>query len=688
MRRLTLQDIMKCNGIKSFLINAIYIILSLLIYNPSWSADDFLQAGQVYGVYGTDYSYLTEHENHFYGKILVFFAKIFESLPVYTLALYILSFFALYVIVKRFFAKYDDYFAFILANLLLLTYCRDVYVYISFTKVAGIIGIAGLYIMLEDDSKKLDILEGGILFFASFLIRKAFGAVLVIVFWSATILKDCLMCYVAKTIENGKKVALKKVAHDIVVFGVVIIIIWGSSIIPQYDTPREAKIGKEDSEWSYARSLVQDYDVPEDAEDVYKKYNVNENDMFIWKSWNSDCDALSVEFANELNQKRGRAENLFEKMLSGRNVLEFFKVFPLSFLKIDCFAFLLGVFVLTFFESKAWCVKQIFGAVFSLAGMLGINYYLFINERYLRHRVDIVVILMLALIFLTFVDGTQVKNERFNRKKCGELIVLITMVFLFRLQYSADHYECPSETLLSRNKAFYENARKDDELYLLANTHLKATEKTVCFGPLDRPEIGLYNNICFEYDPATKAQYKNSGIGNPFSTICDNPKMYLIMVDWDESIKSWEEYVGKHCDKEAKAFLVKEFFGKKIYRFNSRRLEECINLSTYVGEIPNEEINAKINVNESDISVEAVLRMTDVNMFTKNVYLQIVDSDTQDYELFYTYEKESASMGAESNIMETLVSAEIEMPPFYDESDAVYILVEDGGNFYRKEITE
>ena len=677
---------------KCLLLNFAYMGGMLLFFTPFLSIDDYVMSQYAYGVFSEDYDYCVRYENFIYGRLLTFLMKILPMVPWYTVLFYLWIFIALTILSYIILEYFNGYLGIAVANIILLFFAYEGYVCIQFTKVAGIIGAVGIFVlMLTKASWKLKTC-GIFLMFMACLIRYEVFKMVLGAWLCAFFLKWLYDFVVFKKIKPGKK-QLAGIIIGTVLFCLI-------PYLPQYSSEEEKEFWDLYWEYNAVRVSVQDYGYPpyEENKEAYEDAGISENDLYVWYSWNADADALTPETGKKIQAIRAgtyeaaegegnaeiteKREGIFDKY-NWKSVVSFLKEFPKAFLNIDvCFCLLL-VEILIFLCCK---IKRqdFWGAVLvPNAVLFALNYYLFVSGRYLQHRVDVGIFMVVCSIFLFVVaesEGIEVRHvER-------PVAVGIGMFLLLNVpyQYYPDDRETVREDVIATNRLFYEQTEKDSGscYYFAANRGEGSTPMRVFYNTFEVPKVGSGKNCFYSNTIYDKKRMRLYGIDKIFVDMADSDSIYFVMSETDTNQPAWEEYLSEYCGTEVKLVLVKDYLGKKIYRAFSKPITDCLavkDLEETDGIVS--EISFSVSENNK-FEMEGTAYLQGKSGFSQNSYIQVLDSQTKRCEIFVTCQTcdMKKTYGDEGYFAQ--INASIELPAFYDEEDVINLIIEDAGTFY------
>lgn len=705
-------------AVKAILLNLVYLLGMLIIFTPFFSIDDYLMSNIVYGAYGTDYDYQITYMSFLYGRLIVFLLRLFPKVPWYTVLFDLWLFIALSLLTYIILNWSDNYAGLLFVNVLLLFISFEGYVAIQFTKVAGIIGaVALLALLLDRLSWKPKLIGAGLLVLSCMIRRDC--AKMVMGVW-------CLML-IWNVIESFQK--NRKLWHranvkrgGFFILGICIFFII-SKISSLGMTEEERAFWTLYWKHNDVRSAMQDYSYPEfeSNQEVYKTIGISANDLYLYTSWNWDCDVMTLEKGDiiqamrendnekvdallaeyQLKEKEtGRKDTevksqwwplsavrniagLLKRIFDLSTITNYFKIFPKVFLKLDvCIAF----FLLLIIASVCWKIKKkVFwqSAIVSVGVLLLLNYYLYMNGRYLQHRVDVGIVLIAITVFLSLLMEEEYPLSDMSGNK---MLVSGVLPFLMLSGSYFSHYgdyQVPDYQGILQNKLFFQAAADTEYTYVLGYCRKTGGEIQVIYGALDVPEIGCAQKVIrgnFIWNLLKMDHF--------YTRLIDNDEMYFVIGDSDENEVSWETYYTEHGEAPAELVLVKQCLGKKVYSVRTKPLKEMVDLSKMkeTSEIITEDIEGFVSQNSLTISGSAYLAGD--TGFSQKVYIQIENMRTGEYELYDAPAvcDETKEYGDDGYFAE--ISTTIGLPDFYNRSNRVNLIIEQDGKFYYKKIRQ
>lgn len=656
----------------TILLNLAYMVGMVLCFEPFLSITDFQMEEIYYGAYTGVYNNQTMFEQFLYGDIIVFLIKYFPSIPWYSIVFYIILFVSFSFLTYSILTWNSDWLGYLIVNMMLLFFSYEGYIYIHFTKVAGIAGAVGFLLLFQrKDTKLKSILHnsiGALLAFFSFLIRYDIGKMLLGIWGLAIIGREIVNLIIKRKIE------WKNFFYRVFVLGFFLIILL---LIPEckYSSEEEAAKWKDIFQFNAARVYVQDYVVPDykTYQEKYGELGISENDLKIWNAWNDDCVSLTKD--------KTEAMSFFENVpktitMSYKEYLEFFKFFPLKLCTVDVF-FAFMIIVMLYISTTKEKQQVVLEITCVLVILIGVNYYLFINKRFLQHRVDVSIIFTVCLVMMWFM--------REKKRECGlvKINILCSIIICLCLsvpfQYYNDDKTYISDEMIETNRIFYENTCTDeDHYYLIGNSRWDASTSRICYKAFDIIPKGIKRNIIMGITPQNQEYLNSLGIFNPFVDIVDNEVMYLVLGEDNSSQELWEKYFEEHLNiEEVNLILVKKWLNRCIYRVDIDT-EPHINNTKF--EYAGIFCDAEFNVENGKINISGIAYIDGKTGFSQNIYIRVTDNNTNEEKWYYTLQQMVSNRKIDEAGAFSKFTATIDEDNY--DGEKIDIIVEDGKKYY------
>lgn len=657
-------------------INIFYLLLLVVLFRPHFYYDDFLMACRSYGVYTGQYLYETTYMHYMYGRLIQGLMEVWGGIPWYTVLFFLWIFIALVIFSYTYLKNNNNFFGGVIVNLFIVFFAYEGYIDLTFTKVAGLIGAIGVFLVIYKQSSMLIRCSGCILFLGACLIRYAMAQMVIYGF--------VLLCFFEciKIFFWGEKTQIKRYAISIIV---LLIVFLGVAHLPVAFSKEEKDAWVQWGEYNDIRSGIQDYDVPDYQENIafFHDIDVTENDIYIYRAWNADVDKISQKTGDKIYDLQRQQGLLFgvtlKELFTPSNVCEFFKVFPLQILNIDVFIVYLLVIVMICMLVNISTFDKMYHIFNSFIVLMGINYYMYIGNRYLQHRVDIGVIAVAILSMLLFL-GEEKFDITEDRKK-RRLVIAITLFMLFSGQYHLTS-ELSTESI-KQNRAFFEETSITNNIYLFVGQREGGNINiTTFFEAFDVPKVGLWKNIFFENSYYEKRRFKQYGISNIYQSIIDGEKIYMVMENSNNDIEHWEQYLtDNYSNDDVNITPIREFGNKRVCIVTTYSLDDRIKK---LKKKDNGDVVSDISCEIADGSVSIIgsAFLKDESGFDEEMYLQYIDAQTGKEQIDNIIiqndeSKDSGQAGSCARILYNHV-----LPDFYDSDDTINLILVENGNRY------
>jgi len=659
------------------LLNSLYFIFYLLFFDPVWTPDDYFISVDLYGVHLDHYNDMPRYLSALYGKIVNFLLNIYGELPWHTILSYVWIFLSLCLMSYVILSNYRNKFSWLMVNILLLFFAYEGYSVMQWTRTSAIALGTGAFAFFFPTKGKIQKILGIFLFFIGAFIRTG-NVKMVVGVWGLTFGMLFIFHILKGRYDLSKWAFLNglKVVALFVLFNISLNI---TNNILNEESEEWATFRK----WDSYRANVQDYPNPsyDDYKEIYEKYGVSKTEFLFVYSWGFDVYNYelyeNIVMAKKEIQQLELTESSDKASVYFDNLSSAFHVYPLSLLKVDVFyCYLILIIILLFaLENK----NSFIYIAFTFALLVGLNLYLKLNGRYMIHRVDVGIIftICMILLFLYLYRKSDVVEKKMNYKIVLPLISLYMLLVPYK-QFN-DEYDTFSPSDLANNRIFYENTAGDDHFYLFVNSRRDTNRKSFAYDIYDVPKVGFMKNIfgLIFASPELQEMYKEDyGIEDPYLDIIDNPEMYLARGTSMEMLSETVEYISEKSGIKVDAVCVKQFLGKSLYRINSQDITDVYAFANVIEDTSKVNEDLQLTIKKGKLKLAGSVYIEGENDFYQNVYIDIVDSQTKEHQLFYTLqmlneEYEIGTSGWCSNI-----SAEIQLPKFYDADDEIYLMIE------------
>lgn len=676
---------------KSLILNILFFIGMELCFETILTVDNAIISSTIYGASGNDYNFRTDYMSFPYSYIVVLFLRLFPGLPWYAILDCVWLFIAFTIVTYLVYEKYNNRFGTILNVIMLAFFSYEGYICMQFTKTAAFLIGAGIFALICAKKRVSFILIGIILvivggFMRSNMMLMCIGA------WGIVLFVQLIKGF----FEKDKNTIRDILVSFTILLGVCGIYFGVTKIASATRLASEEWI--EFSEWTRNRALLLDYEIPdfEEYAEEYAAIGVSENDLLVWGVWNLDYSLMNTGTMAEILEIKPKDEiGLIAKVFCLENIIGFLKEFPIKFLSIDTF-YALVLMVCLYVLGSRMSANSCWGLILLFGIYMLLNYYLFINERYLQHQVDVGICFVIYLLFIYWMD----REVGLNKKVMLQMAAVAVCLLCVPYQTESDDRQMTSDERKENNHTFYSLTSDDVEhYYTIVKSKKLVYSNFVSFGAWDCVPIGFYKNIYGNELPtpelrSVQAEY---GIENPYLDTVDNDQMYLVFDVKSEVEETFETYIEEHTGKDVELVLVKEYFEKEIYRVESKSLKELYSFENAI-ENPDMMIGScdvnvykkkdkKTKEKNTYLELNGNMHLEGKNGFSQNTYLKICDSESDMYELYHVKQSEEDGYNKTDENYYSKLSAKIQLPDFYDENDEIYLVIEYKGEIYQEKLS-
>ena len=553
----------------ALLLNALFLLVMLSCFTPRFETnDEVLMSKFVDGQMGEKSAYIP-----FINIVLGFLLKCLytlagDNLNWYSISQYALMFLGFSAVTWVLLRRFRPLPALSMTAIILMTVGMNAYMYPAFSKVSAVAAAGGLSLMLhakgiDGETRTSPLVMGFILAVLGYLWRfeEFFGV--------AALMAPAGLAALLDIWANHKGERTKEKLRQSWLYARPFLLLL-AAVLALYGFDRfmwtRGDYGYF-TRYNDARSLLVDYgELPDyqEMQEVYDSLDLDDNAVYFLKNWNFyDTEKFSLEQMEAVLEARN-------ELISRKSVGECLGVFldeavPGLAKTLAFFAPALMLMLWLACGRRSW--RSWLGLLLSL-GFFGIIYLLMIYQnRYLANRMDMGLLLALALVMSFLIDGEKLKREGLL---CCALAVLAVFTGLYMNKnvclYSGQ-YEVEDK---SSQKAAVEKLLEDEEhLYLCKVWSIDHQ----IYGPLETAPQGFADRIVLLggwslYHPSIEHVLEKYGIENPYPDMIDNPQALLI----DKDIERTVEYLRKYYEPSARAEKLEELStetGLEIYRIVS-----------------------------------------------------------------------------------------------------------------------
>ena len=517
----------------SFFFNLAVLAGMMLLLRSTFETNDDISISMIVnGAWGVHDPHVI-CQNYLLGLLYSLFYRIGHGrIPWYAIIQFAAIFAALTTVTWVWFQKLQRAQAWLVNGILLIYFGYECYIRMQYTKTAGIMMAAGALLLFYEVEKEKASVRGMI-----------WGIILAVAGSLYRFEEAAICCVLMAGIGLYFLMTRKKLITLIAVFGLTGLLMVGTEVF-------DHQIYASDPKWNTymkyndLRSNLTDYSMApyKGNEEAYQELGIDKTAYRIFKNGLNfyDPDIFPLETVEKIEQLRPR--NRLSKLL----VMNFFKEFPIGYLKIPTFyGFLLLAFLWLFWRQKGWKVWVIAG--YEICAMGTIDFYLYYAGRYLENRVET------GLWFAITLGGLLLAGQS-TWKECWRALTV-------QKEVDRDYLR----------DSFMEAVETDPEGLYLAKV---GTITYTGYGILDAVPEGRFENVVWYGgwemgNPLWQNKMAEYGIVNPYRDLTDKEHVYLV----DNKIDLTVKYIQKHYQKNVEAELVKEAGYLQVYQIKSKEME-------------------------------------------------------------------------------------------------------------------
>lgn len=539
--------------------NLTVLVLMLLILRPGYETNDDISISMIAnGAWGVRDMHVI-CQNYLLGKLYnLFYTAGHGMIPWYVILQYAFVFSALTTVTCVLFRRLKGEQAFLVNGILLLYFGYECYIRMQYTKTAGIMLGAGVFLLFyEMEKEKISwkaVVWGILLAVTGSLYRFEETAV------CCVLIAGIGLNFLLNLRQWGEQ-KRKRLLTLLGVFGLTGILMVGCELMDQ-------RLYASDPDWdafmqyNEYRSNLTDYSIPAfaDFEEEYKEMGISKTAYKIFRTGLNfyDPDVYSLDTLKKMDELRPR-NNLSRALAEN-----FLKEFPVGYIKIPVFlGFLTLAFLWLFWkkdQKKVWLV-----AGYEILAMGLIDFYLYYQGRYLENRVEVGMWFAISLVVIWLYDQKKIQVSR-------QLVWLMLGCVLIANQGSwKSRWKVLSEQD-ARDQAYLKESFEGavsvdpDGLYLAK----LGTISYNSFGIFSAVPEGTFENVVWYGgwemgNPLWKKKLAEYNITNPYRDLIDQEHVYIV----DNKIDLTLKYIKEYYQENVEAELVKESGNVKVYQIKS-----------------------------------------------------------------------------------------------------------------------
>lgn len=550
------------------LLNAVLLVLLLSCFTPRFETnDEVLMSKFVDGQMGEKSAYIP-----FINILLGFFLKMLytlagESLNWYSISQYALMFCGFTAMTWVLLRRFRPLAAMGMAAVILMTVGVNSYLYPAFSKVSAVAAAGGLSLMLyageKEQGKARTMILGFVMAVLGYLWRfeEFFGVAALL----APVGLTAMMGILEKSKGELLKLRMRKTfayARPFLLLLVMVLLLFGFDRF-MWTRGDYAYFTR----YNDTRSMLVDYgELPDydEMQEVYDALDLDDNAVYFLKNWNFyDTEKFSLE---QMEAVLAARDSWMSQKSPGECLGVFLDEAVPGLAKTLAF-FAPALMLMLWLSCGGRSLRHWLGLLLSL-GFFGIIYLLMIYQnRYLANRMDMGLLLALALVMSFMMDGEKLKRDVLL---CCILAALAAFTGLYMNKNVCPYSGQYAVEDKSSQKAAVELLLEDEEHLYLCKVWSIDHE---IYGPLETAPAGFADKIVLLggwslYHPSIEHVLEKWGIENPYPDMIDDPQVLLI----DKDIERTVEYLQKYYEPSARAEKLEQLSADtdlEIYRIVS-----------------------------------------------------------------------------------------------------------------------
>lgn len=537
----------------SLLLNSVILLILLLVFRPKYETnDDVGILCMVSGVkLGAD-AHLV-YVNYILGKILVWCYQIYANLPWYALLQYgalLLAFTAVSYVCLN---KLEDKAVICILMPILCAFSFEAYIKLQYTKTAGILSAAGLflfcYAIISEEKYKKRMICAVLLCALGFMYRN-------VQFCAEAALMAAVGIPILLECSKQRKEKEYKILRQGLTGCICLFLILGGLFVAD-------KLAYRSDQWqeylayNTARTELYDYGFPEYKanKETYEKLQINENAFKLYKQWNhGDPEKMSTEIMQSIASVKP------QKTVNRKLILGYLHLFPVKFFTIAVFYISFMVFIYSILTGK-YNKASVLSLAYEAVMLMLLYFYLYYQGRYLYNRVDVGIWFAVSLVILwNYKSG----NRKYGMGVGAVLAVLALFVCGVQGEWNS-RIRCNAKENYTAMRTFIEDIHNDQEhLYL---TKMGTVSFAKAYGVFDVIPKGMADNMYplggwTAQTPVYMEVLSRYGVHNPFRDMIGNANICLV----DKEIEKTIQYLHTYYDADAEAVEIAKNGKTGIYQ--------------------------------------------------------------------------------------------------------------------------
>ena len=550
----------KSGKLTPLFINILLLFFLLLFFIPAEKTDDFNEKSILSGAFSGETSAHLLYSYYFYGGGLKLLQELLPGIAWYEVIQYVLLFISFTIITYLVWNKRDKKYSLLILLPVLLYFGYDSYIKLTFTKTAGIVIASGFFMLFHElrrkRSKKLKLALAVFMIILGSMIRcssSIFSAACVFFFIYAAY--DVFVDYLYNRLDKKKII---KYLSFLVSLVIVVTVIRKVDRIVYCQSPE----WKDYWDYNHYKAELQDYGWPdyEENKEQFEALGVSDNDYLMWSEERNYSDpniynTYLMERIIDIKDKPG----FYDKFI--KNISPFFKEYPIKFVQNTGFLIIIClIMILSLSLAKEKKVLSILGILVPL----GLEYYLFCNNRYGRDHVDLVIMFSTSLLLLN-----GLKFARLNKRSIAKAFLIGMGIFILDKDYkymTVNTYYGKAFTIEQEEAREVLDRISEDKANLYVVSYSEYSGILRGYDSFETIEPGSLSNLFiltgYMY-PSHRAVLDNYGIDNIYKHLCDD-NVYYVTTANKSDINVILTYVKEHYNPSAKYEII-ETDGKVKY---------------------------------------------------------------------------------------------------------------------------
>lgn len=610
----------------SVLINVIVFIVIQICFEPRFETnDDNYMASILYGASG-EYSSRLVFVNIVIGKILKTLLQLIPGVYWYTIFHYAVMFAAFVVIFYVLFEVLGIRLGMLMNGILSIFFVYEAYVYIQFSKTAGISVVAGMILIfyaLEKDEKYAgELLAAITLILLGSMIRFSVFEMLLVVFFGVGLFQCVKELKQSNLRKIGKYVAWF-VCVFIICFGFRFFDNWAYNSVPEWQEYRT---------FNALRANLLDYGFPDYEENVelYNDLAITADDLEMYRNWDfADPEKFNESVIRQLISAKEKTEvDINFSYIAG-----YFQTVINGFVKYHYFAGIAIVLLL-------WCMGDRhakFLVLYEILAILGIEFYCFYRGRYLANRID-----YNFFLAVTVVVALLIGTGRLKKLDCRYVVLVLGITVLAnRAEWIGNWDTTVDKEVQKENREFFDMVDGDKEHLYLAAEYTQDDVWVKAFPVFELVPKGISSNYYvlggWGYRiPGGNNVLANYQVTNPFRDMVDNENVYFI-----DNLNSNQkiEYIRRYYSEGAYASWAKYINGVSVFRVVTHEPELDVTDALH-----NEDVAYSFDVQEMGVDglmLEGYVYLEGTDSYNQDIYIGLKDKETGVENYYYTCQLEN-----------------------------------------------